>query len=135
METQHVVVAGAGVVGSAIAVELLRAGLRVSLVDEGEPGGEQSASYGNPGWLSAHSVITPSTPGLVWKVPGYLADPLGPLSLRPGHLPKVAPWLLRYTLPGRTWAKAEPLSFAPRPLPQYAPGLHAYPAPQSLVPH
>ena len=37
----HVVVIGAGIVGAACALELLRDGHRVTIVDPGEPGGEQ----------------------------------------------------------------------------------------------
>ena len=44
---QHVVVIGAGIVGAATAVELLRDGHRVTIVEPGDPGGEQAASYGN----------------------------------------------------------------------------------------
>ena len=43
----HVVVIGAGIVGAASALELLRDGHRVTIVEPGEPGGEQAASYGN----------------------------------------------------------------------------------------
>ena len=38
---------GAGIVGAATAVELLRDGHRVTILDPGDPGGEQAASYGN----------------------------------------------------------------------------------------
>ena len=47
--TQHVVVIGAGIVGAATAVELLRDGHRVTILEPGEPGGEQAASQ--PGTL------------------------------------------------------------------------------------
>jgi D-amino-acid dehydrogenase len=30
------------------------------------------------------------------KVPGWLADPLGPLAIPPAYLPTILPWLLRY---------------------------------------
>ncbi|MEP6723042.1 MAG: FAD-dependent oxidoreductase, partial [Variovorax sp.] len=54
---RHVVVIGAGAVGSATAIEALRAGLRVTVVEPDEPGGTQATSYGNAGWLSSHSVV------------------------------------------------------------------------------
>ena len=56
-------------------------------------------SYGNAGILSPGSCVPLATPGVQWKVPGYLADPMGPLTIRWGYLPRAAPWLLR--LPGR----------------------------------
>ncbi|HEX7864789.1 MAG TPA: FAD-dependent oxidoreductase, partial [Variovorax sp.] len=93
---RHVVVIGAGAVGSATAIEALRAGLRVTVVEPGEPGGPHATSYGNAGWLSSHSVVPPALPGAWRKVPGWLADPLGPLALRWRYLPRALPWLLRY---------------------------------------
>ena len=54
---QHVVVIGAGIVGAATAVELLRDGHRVTIVEPGDPGGEQAASYGNGTQLNPSSVI------------------------------------------------------------------------------
>ena len=89
----HVVVIGAGIVGAATAVELLRDGHRVTILEPGEPGGEQAASYGNGTLLNPSSVIPMSSPGIWRKVPGWLADPLGPLAIRWRHLPRLLPWL------------------------------------------
>ena len=52
----HIVVIGAGIAGAVSAVELLRDGHAVTILEPGEPGGEQAASYGNAGWLSPSSV-------------------------------------------------------------------------------
>jgi len=71
---RHVVVIGAGAVGCATAIEALRAGLRVTLLEPEAPGGPQATSYGNAGWLSSHSVVPPALPGAWRKVPGWLAD-------------------------------------------------------------
>jgi D-amino-acid dehydrogenase len=120
----HVVIIGAGIVGAATALEALRDGHRVTLIEPGEPGGEQAASYGNGCWLSPMSVIPPAVPGLWRKVPGFLADPLGPLAIRPAYLPRVAPWLLRYLWAGWTEAKVETAARALRPLLFDAPALH-----------
>ena len=76
------VVIGAGAVGSATAIEAIRAGMRVTIVDPETPGSPHATSYGNAGWLSTHSVIPPALPGAWRKVPGWLADPLGPLAVR-----------------------------------------------------
>ena len=48
---RHIAIIGAGAVGAISAIETLRAGHRVTLIDPGEPGGTQAASYGNAGWL------------------------------------------------------------------------------------
>ena len=122
--TRHVAVIGAGIVGAACALELLRDGHRVTLIDPGEPGGEQAASYGNGAWLSPSSVVPPSMPGLWRKVPGFLADPLGPLSIRWSYLPRLAPWLTRYVRAGSTVARVEATARALRPLVADAPDRH-----------
>ena len=59
----HVVVIGAGIVGACTALELLRDGQRVTVLEPGPPGGEQAASYGNGCWLSPMSVIPPAVRG------------------------------------------------------------------------
>src|SRR5208283_2853368 len=121
---QHVVVIGAGIVGAATAVELLRDGHRVTILEPGDPGGEQSASYGNGTLLNPSSVIPMSSPGLWKKVPGYLADPLGPLAIRWRYLPRLLPWLLHFMRAGSTVAKVEATARALAPLIADAPELH-----------
>ena len=102
MARMHVVVIGAGIIGAATALELQRDGHAVTILDPGPPGGPQAASYGNAGALSVASVIPMTAPGLVRKVPGWLADPLGPLAIRPAHLPALLPWLVRFVRAGST---------------------------------
>jgi len=121
---RHVAVIGAGIVGAACAIELLRDGHRVTLIEPGDPGGEQAASYGNGAWLSPSSVVPPSMPGLWRKVPGFLADPLGPLSIRWPYLPRLAPWLARFVRAGSTVARVEVIARALRPLVSDAPERH-----------
>jgi len=133
--TEHVVIIGAGIVGAATALEALSAGFRVTIVEPGDPGGEQAASYGNGCWLSPMSVIPPSVPGLWKKVPRFLMDPLGPLAIRWSYLPKVAPWLVRYLLAGWTEAKVERTARAIRPLLADAPALHKALAERAGVAH
>jgi len=120
----HVVVIGAGIVGVCCAIELLQDGHRVTLLEPGAPGGEQAASYGNGAWLSPSSVVPMSVPGIWRKVPGYLADPLGPLAIRWRYLPRLLPWLLRYLKAGSTVARVEAVAQALRPLVGDAPARH-----------
>lgn len=122
--SRHVVVIGAGVVGAASAIEALQDGHRVTLVEPAEPGGEAAASYGNAGWLSSHSVLPPTEPGLWKKVPRFLLNPLGPLTIRWAYLPQAAPWLLRYLAAGWTTARVETTARALRALLENAPRLH-----------
>ena len=109
---RHVAIIGAGVVGVTCAIETLRAGHRVTLIDAGEPGGTQAASYGNAGWMASDSVIPPVEPGIWKKVPGYLMDPLGPLAIRWSYLPRALPWLISYVLSGWTEARVEKTAVA-----------------------
>jgi len=121
----HVVVIGAGIVGAATALELLRDGHRVTIVEPGEPGGPQAASYGNGAWLSPASVVPMSMPGMWKKVPGYLADPLGPLTIRISALPRLMPWLVRFLAAGATVPRVEATARALAPLLRDGPTRHA----------
>ncbi len=122
--SHSVVVIGAGIVGAAVAAELLNDGHRVSIIEPGAPGGEQQASYGNGCWLNPGSVVPMSVPGLWRKVPGFLADPLGPLAIRWHYLPRLAPWLVRYVRAGGSVGKVEAIARALRPLLADAPQRH-----------
>ena len=131
--SRDVVVIGAGVIGAMSAIHALRAGHRVTIVEPQEPGGEHAASYGNAGWLSSHSVIPPSEPGVWKKVPRFLMDPLGPLAIRWRHLPRALPWLLRYVASGATRERIVSTARALRTLLVDAPALHREVAEQAGV--
>jgi D-amino-acid dehydrogenase len=133
--TLHVVVIGAGIVGAASAVELIRDGHRVTILEPGPPGGEQAASYGNGTMLSPGSVVPMSLPGIWKKVPGYLSDPLGPLTVRWSYLPKLAPWLLRFLRAGATKDKVRRTARALRPLLADCPQRHRRLAEEAGVGH
>lgn len=130
---RHVAVVGAGIVGTATAIELLRDGHQVTVIEPGEPGGEQAASYGNGGWLSPSSVVPPTIPGLWRRVPRFLTDPLGPLTIRWGYVPRLAPWLLRFLQAGSSAARVEAIARALRPLVADAPERHRRLAEQAGV--
>lgn len=95
----QVVIVGAGIVGLACADALLQEGYRVSIVDR-DPAGDK-ASFGNASGLGVSEVLPASVPGLLWKVPRWLVDPLGPLALKPSHFPAMVPWLWRFMRSGR----------------------------------
>jgi D-amino-acid dehydrogenase len=116
MSGLDIAVIGAGAVGAATALVLAREGHRVTIVEPGDPGGTQAASYGNACWISPESVVPMAGPGTWKKVPGYLADPLGPLAIRWRHLPALAPWLIRFLRAGSSVAKVERTSRALRAL-------------------
>jgi D-amino-acid dehydrogenase len=98
-EGSTTIVVGGGVAGLSAALNLLRMGEAVALIDPlPSPGG---ASFGNAGLLSADTVVPIALPGMLRQVPRWLNDPLGPLSVRPAYMPKAAPWLMRWVRAGR----------------------------------
>lgn len=120
----EVAVIGAGIVGAMVALALLRDGHRVTLIEPGEPGGEQAASFGNGAWLSPASVVPMSTPGLWKKLPGYLSDRCGPLVIRWRALPGLLPWLLRFWWAGHSQARVQATARALSALLSEAPQRH-----------
>src|SRR5580693_4758572 len=82
------VVIGAGVAGLSTALYLQRAGVQVAVIDPLPPAG--GASFGNAGLLSPDTAVPIALPGMLRKVPGWLIDPIGPLSVRPAYFPRVA---------------------------------------------
>ena len=87
-------VAGAGVVGTACARALQRSGYSVCLVDPEPPG--SACSYGNAGLIASEHVLPMAHPGVLRKVPAMLLDRRGPLYLKASRLPGLAPWILHF---------------------------------------
>ncbi len=121
MNSQHVVVVGAGIVGVTCALTLQREGHRVVLVDKAEPG--MGCTFGNGGAISPDFCVPLSMPGMVKRVPRWLGDPLGPLYLNWRQLPQSLPWLLRWVAAGRS-SRVRAISSAMRAL--HAPSLDMY---------
>ncbi|HML11997.1 MAG TPA: FAD-dependent oxidoreductase [Xanthobacteraceae bacterium] len=94
-----IVVIGAGIVGLACATYLQRDGRKVVMLDPAGPG--EGASYGNAGGLNGSSIVPVAMPGVLSKVPHWLLDPEGPLSIRLRYLPQLLPWLYRFVRAGR----------------------------------
>jgi D-amino-acid dehydrogenase len=87
-------VIGAGIVGLCCARALLREGHAVTVVDR-DPAGDK-VSFGNAGGLGVTEILPGRHAGVIWQVPRWLVDRLGPLSIRPTHLPRLLPWLRRF---------------------------------------
>jgi D-amino-acid dehydrogenase len=96
--TRQAVIVGAGIIGLATAYHLQQQGVAVTVVDR-DPAGDK-ASFGNAGGIAVTEVAPASVPGLAWKVPGWLLDPLGPLAVRPAHALRLLPWLWRFAKAG-----------------------------------
>jgi D-amino-acid dehydrogenase len=93
------IVLGAGVAGLSTALYLQRSGHQVTVIDPLPPAG--GASYGNSGLISSDTAVPVALPGMLRKVPGWLADREGPLIVRPSYFPRALPWLLRWIAASR----------------------------------
>ena len=90
-EAQNCAVIGAGIIGICCGISLREQGYNVTLYDPNPPG--SMTSSGNAGGFGFTDVVPMAAPGLIWRVPGWLLDPCGPLFIRPGYFPKLVPWL------------------------------------------
>ena len=105
---RHIAVIGAGIVGMSTAAYLQRHGLKVTVIDRVAPG--MGCSFGNAGGVVVSAVMPTVYPGIFTKIPGWLIDPEGPLTIRWRYLPKVLPWMLalgRAAMPDRVAAITE----------------------------
>jgi D-amino-acid dehydrogenase len=89
-----VVIVGAGIVGLASALKLAEAGRSVLLVDR--KGMAEETSRGNAGAFAFSDIMPLATKDVLHKLPRWLADPLGPFTVRPEYLPQIMPWLMRF---------------------------------------
>lgn len=113
MSTRPIVVIGAGIVGLACATYLRRDGHQVVVLERDEPGA--GASQGNAGALSPGSCVPLAMPGVFGKIPGWLTDPQGPLTIAPSYFLQALPWLLRFTAAARP-ARVQQIATALRAL-------------------
>ena len=90
----RVVVIGGGVVGVCCALALQRAGRQVVIVERHEPG--MGTAIASCGLIAVSEVVPLSKPDILRRAPGWLLDPKGPLTIRPGALPGLIPWFLRF---------------------------------------
>ena len=98
----RVTIIGAGIVGMSAALFAQDRGYTVRVIDKVPPG--MGASFGNAGGIVIASVMPTVHPGILMKIPGWLLDPKGPITVRWSHLPKALPWLIalgRNAMPDR----------------------------------
>lgn len=108
---QRVVVAGAGAVGLASALWLLRAGHDVTVCDPTPPlegvDYRRAASFGNACSIALAACIPVSMPGLVFDVPKMLLDRESPLSIYWQDFPCLAGWLTEFLKAGQPYRVRE----------------------------
>ncbi|AZL68918.1 MULTISPECIES: NAD(P)/FAD-dependent oxidoreductase [Pseudomonas] len=96
------IVLGAGIVGVSTALHLQARGRQVILIDRDEPG--SGTSHGNAGLIERSSVIPYAFPRQFGALLRYGLNRQPDVRYSLLHLPKAAPWLLRYwqqSAPGR----------------------------------
>ena len=108
MSEASATIIGAGIVGMSTAAFLQRSGYKVTVIDRLPPG--EGCSFGNAGGIAFAEIAPTIHPKVLLKIPGWLMDPLGPLTIRWSYLPKAIPWFLaagRNALPDRVKAITE----------------------------
>ena len=95
-DTDPVIVVGAGIVGTATARSLQRAGHAVTLLDSAEPG--RATSYGNAGFIAIDHLLPLARPSTLKRLPKMLTDRDGPLTVHGPSIPALLPWMARFAL-------------------------------------
>jgi D-amino-acid dehydrogenase len=94
MPRTDILVLGAGIVGTSVALHLAKRGVKTALVDRGEPG--EATSYGNAGIIEGNTVFPPAFPS---DFASLLQVALKRSTIADYHLsflPQAAPWLLAF---------------------------------------
>jgi D-amino-acid dehydrogenase len=94
-----VIVLGAGIVGTSIALHLAKRGFAVALVDRGGVG--EGTSYGNAGIIEGNTVFPAAFPS-DWATLARVALKRSPIAnYHFAQLPRVAPWLIAFRAASR----------------------------------
>ena len=96
MKPRHVVVIGAGVIGTACAHYLEQAGIEVTLLDRGTVGG--GCSRGNCGYVCPSHVLPLAGPGVLAKTLPLLFQTDSPLRIKWRLDPALMSWMWRFAL-------------------------------------
>ena len=88
------IVVGAGVIGLSVALAAQARGMSVTVVDRTGPA--SGASAGNAGAFAFSDILPLASPGVLRKAPGWLLDPLGPLSIPLAYALRITPWMYRF---------------------------------------
>jgi D-amino-acid dehydrogenase len=108
-----VIVLGAGIVGTSIALHLVKRGLAVALVDRRAPG--EGTSYGNAGVIEGNTIFPPAFPS-DWLSLARIAFKRAPeANYHLTNLPRALPWLLAFRAASQPARLAETVQ-AMRPL-------------------
>ncbi len=99
MARTDVIVLGAGIVGTSVALQLAKRGLSVALIDRGAPG--EGTSYGNAGIVEGNTIFPPTFPS-DWPTLLRIALKRSPqANYHLAFLPRIAPWLAAFRAASR----------------------------------
>jgi D-amino-acid dehydrogenase len=91
-----VVVVGGGIAGLCCAYYLRKRDVDVTVVDRAAVGARTASSWGNGGWIAPAQAGPLPEPGLTIYGLRALLRADSALYFRPGYLPRLVPWLLRF---------------------------------------
>jgi D-amino-acid dehydrogenase len=99
MARTDAIVLGAGIVGTSIALQLVKRGLSVALVDRAGVG--EQTSYGNSGVIEGSTVLPPAFPSRFGALLRVALKRASEANYHLSFLPQVAPWLLAFRAASR----------------------------------
>jgi D-amino-acid dehydrogenase len=94
-----VIVLGAGIVGTSVALHLAKRGLSVALVDRGGAG--EGTSYGNTGIIEGNTIFPAAFPSRFAELLTIALKRSPVATYHLSFLPKIAPWLLAFRAASR----------------------------------
>jgi D-amino-acid dehydrogenase len=94
MAKTDVIVLGAGIVGTSVALHLAKKGLAVALVDRRGPG--EGTSYGNSGIIEGNTVFPPAFPSDPAVLLRIMFKQAPEANYHLSFLPRAAPWLFTF---------------------------------------
>ena len=94
MARTDIIVLGAGIVGTSVALHLAKRGLAVALVDRGGVG--EGTSYGNAGIIEGNTIFPAAFPSDLATLLAIALKRSPIANYHPTFLPKIAPWLAAF---------------------------------------
>jgi len=90
MNRNRIVIIGAGIAGISAAYYLNRAGMEVTVIDNGN--GRDNCSYGNAGMIVPSHIIPLASPGIISKGLRWMLDAESPFYIKPRFNAKLLRW-------------------------------------------
>ncbi len=94
-----IIVLGAGVVGTSVALHLAKRGMAVALIDRQGPG--EGTSYGNAGIIEGNTVFPPAFPSKLVELLRIALKRSPIANYHVAYLPRIVPWLLAFRAASR----------------------------------